>query len=1054
MDTQRGFNKTILATTIASILFSFTTQNTFAAQNDDEDDTTEVIKVVGVKGAQFTARETKRLAHSIVDAIAAEDIGKLPDATLTDSLQRITGVQIQRSAGEGSSLSIRGMQQVSVLLNGEQFLAAGNLYSAQPDFTDVPAQLLRAATVYKSTEVSNAQSGITGTIDIETFRPFDFSEGFNSAVGAELSRGEISKENDHTVNGLISWRNDNIGVMVSAVTGVRNLANDYAGRASGDPGGFEMGPGSEFNGQWTVTHGHGFEFFNAADERERNGINASLQADLGNGLKVLVEGFYTDATEYKRSVGLNISNRWQGQGSTSAYQQSLWAPRYSDPNGWSGANIAVPTGAAQTITGEDGRQWVVGSQYDVEPLWIYSNTKNQKFRTGSKNFNFQLDFDNGSPLTGGLRFVAAKANNNSTLATVQGGINNFRGDTVQQLYGHFYPAQTIADYGLTLDPDRLDEVGVDGGRYVLPNPLGYAEDPNLTMQYNGFKTEWGGFDTPIAGGLGNVGLAQYMANKDSWIKEGLQMELNNDTESSMRASSGFAKYTFDDSMVKDIEFGVRKSTRTVSKEDYDYWAQFYVDSDNRITSPDFPTASNITGCYAQWRSIDQKFDGGASGSECSAGERLAGAEDDPTSFIPYFILPPQGLDSNEGEKAIFVEDLGDYVSGIPGFWATDPHSLDNAEDYNRAVFGDIKKIINPGTSYDIDLDEATAYFKANFETDVLVGSLGFRYVKTDIKANIYETTPITRTNGGSVYYTGRQLQEKSRSYFLPTFNMSYMPTDDWVFRMSLSRNKQDLDLNQYGSSLTIFTGPDPDDATQRVPSGWNSAGSIDLEPWLTDNYDLSAEYYFGEASMAAIGAFLVKIDTFVETQQSDLTVEYNGKTYTITGTGPVEGNGGEVKGIELGTKLAFSDLFGEDSVLGNFGIDANYTYSPSERPGNASDVRGDKYPFANNSEHTYNFVAWYQQGPIQARVAVNGRSERFDRDFMGEYGFATYTPSSTYVDINFSYDVMENVTVYLQGSNITGEDYEQVYRLADGVEQQGFIYDNEARYNLGVRAKF
>ncbi|MDN4501164.1 TonB-dependent receptor [Alteromonadaceae bacterium BrNp21-10] len=1053
MSYQRGFKKNILATAVASCLVSVSAGNAIAAENDNEE-VTEIIQITGVKGAQFTARETKRTASSIVDAIAAEDIGKLPDATLTDSLQRITGVQIQRSAGEGSSLSIRGMQQVSVLLNGEQFLAAGNLFSAQPNFNDVPAQLLKAATVYKSTDVSNAQSGITGTIDIETFRPLDFKDGFSSAVGAELSRGSISKTTDHTVNGLIAWRNDDIGVLFSAVTGVRNLANDYAGRASGDPNGFEMGPGSNFNGQWTVTHGHGFEYFSAEDDRDRTGINGSIQADLGNGIKVLVEGFYTDALEYKRSVGLNISNRWQGQGSTSDYQKSLWHSRYSDPNGWSGANIAVPTAASETITGADGRQWIVGSEYDVEALWIYSNTKNQKVKTASKNFNFQLDFDNGSPLTGGLRLVAGKANNNSTLATVQGGINNFRQDTVQQLNGHFYPVSAIEDYGLTLDPDRLDEVGVDGGRFVLPNPYGYGEDPNLHVAYNGFDAAWSGFDQTINGGLGNASVAQYMANKDSWIKEGLQMEINNDTESSMRAASGFAKYSFDDSMIKDVEFGVRQSTRSVSKEDYDYWAQFYVDSDNRITSPEFPSASNIVGCYAQWRSIDQLFNGGGSGSECSAGERMVGAEGDATSFTPYFILPPQGLDANQGETAVFIEDLGDHVSGIPGFWAVDPRSLDNAEDYNRAVFGDIKKIINPGTSYDIDIDEATAYFVANFETDSIIGSIGARYIKTDIAANIYETTPITRTNGGSVYYSGRQLQEKSRSFFLPTFNMTYTPNDEWAFRVAVSRNKQDLDLNQYGSSLTIFTGPDPDDATQRVPSGWNSSGSIDLEPWLSTNYDVSAEYYFGEASMAAIGGFWVDIDTFVETQGSQMTVDYNGRTYTIDGTGPVEGNGGEVKGIELGTKLALSDVVGSDSFLSSFGIDANYTYSPSERPGESSSVTGEKYPFANNSEHTYNLVVWYQEGPLQGRIAVNGRSERFDRDFMGQYGFSTYTPSSTYMDMNVSYDVMEDVTVYLQGSNLTGEDYEQVYRLADGVEQQGFVYDNEARYSVGVRAKF
>src|SRR5690606_18597606 len=100
--------------------------------------------------------------------------------------------------------------------------------------------------------------------------------------------------------------------------------------------------------------------------------------------------------------------------------------------------------------------------------------------------------------------------------------------------------------------------------------------------------------------------------------------------------------------------------------------------------------------------------------------------------------------------------------------------------------------------------------------------------------------------------------------------------------------------------------------------------------------------------------------------------------------------------------------------LSSTGFEFNYTYSPSERLGDQfSDVEGEKYPFANNSEHTYNLIAWYQQDRIQARIALNGRSERFITPYDGNFAYATYAPDEQYLDMNFSYDVLDNVTVYL-----------------------------------------
>ena len=120
------------------------------AANPDEPNTLSVVEVVGVRASQMRAIELKRTAQNIQDSNTAESIGQLPDVTLTDALQRITGVQINRDAGTGTSVDVRGLPQVGTMLNGEVFITPDQIDSQQPDFTMLPATLFRGVDVLKS----------------------------------------------------------------------------------------------------------------------------------------------------------------------------------------------------------------------------------------------------------------------------------------------------------------------------------------------------------------------------------------------------------------------------------------------------------------------------------------------------------------------------------------------------------------------------------------------------------------------------------------------------------------------------------------------------------------------------------------------------------------------------------------------------------------------------------------------------------------------------------------------------------------------------------------
>src|SRR5690348_5078602 len=132
--------------------------------------TLSVVEVVGVRASQMRAIELKRTAQDIQDSITAESIGQLPDVTITDALQRVTGVQVNRDAGVGTTVDVRGLPEVGTMLNGEVFITPDQIDSQQPDFTMLPATLFRGVDVLKSKTASTTDGGISGALDLHTYR--------------------------------------------------------------------------------------------------------------------------------------------------------------------------------------------------------------------------------------------------------------------------------------------------------------------------------------------------------------------------------------------------------------------------------------------------------------------------------------------------------------------------------------------------------------------------------------------------------------------------------------------------------------------------------------------------------------------------------------------------------------------------------------------------------------------------------------------------------------------------------------------------------------------
>lgn len=140
----------------------------------------QVVEISGIRKSLDTSLGMKRDARGIVDGIVAEDIGKFPDTNLAESMQRISGVSIDRSLGEGSRVTVRGVGPDFnlVLLNGRQMpvssiqaTAASN--SRSFDFANLAAESVSALEVYKTGRSSTPVGGLGATVNIKTGRPFD-----------------------------------------------------------------------------------------------------------------------------------------------------------------------------------------------------------------------------------------------------------------------------------------------------------------------------------------------------------------------------------------------------------------------------------------------------------------------------------------------------------------------------------------------------------------------------------------------------------------------------------------------------------------------------------------------------------------------------------------------------------------------------------------------------------------------------------------------------------------------------------------------------------------
>jgi TonB-dependent receptor len=278
----------------------------------------EEIVVTGIRAGITQAIEVKADAGSIVEAISAEDIGKLPDTSIAESISRLPGITSQRAEGRASAISLRGTDPgfTSALLNGREQVSTGDNRSVE--FDQYPSELINQVVVYKTPDAQLVGQGLAGTIDLRTVRPLDYGR---QAIVLNLrgernshSSGDLGADYDDTgYRASFSYIDQFMDGKLGVAFGYARLNSPIATKGFGTyepwkPMGDDGNPNTSPGFPSTALKTDGMKVRTDMGETVRDGLMASVQYQPNDFYNTTVDAYYStmDQTDNARSIEVNL----------------------------------------------------------------------------------------------------------------------------------------------------------------------------------------------------------------------------------------------------------------------------------------------------------------------------------------------------------------------------------------------------------------------------------------------------------------------------------------------------------------------------------------------------------------------------------------------------------------------------------------------------------------------------------------------------------------------------------------------------------------------------
>ncbi|MCA0978545.1 TonB-dependent receptor [Qipengyuania flava] len=276
----------------------------------DPDAADDVIVVTGFRASLESAVAEKKLSEQIVESITAEDIGKLPDASIGESIARLPGLTAQRLNGRANVVAIRGFGPdfSQTLLNGREQTTTSDNRSVELD--QYPSEIVNQVVVYKSPTASLVGQGLVGTIDIRTIRPLETGERI-LAVGARGSWADIgalnagSNEFGYRVNGTYvdQFADDTLGISLAA-----SYVDEPYQLQEFNAWGYDT---ANVGGQDAALIG-GSKSYVTSTQLKRLGLNGTIQYQPIPQLTFTVDGFYSNFDDDQTKRGLELPLAYGG----------------------------------------------------------------------------------------------------------------------------------------------------------------------------------------------------------------------------------------------------------------------------------------------------------------------------------------------------------------------------------------------------------------------------------------------------------------------------------------------------------------------------------------------------------------------------------------------------------------------------------------------------------------------------------------------------------------------------------------------------------------------
>jgi len=1012
-----------------------TTQQT-QQQTASDATTLDTIVVTGIRSSLNQAMGIKRDAAGVVDAISAEDIGKFPDTNLAESLQRVTGISIERRDGEGAQVTARGFgpQFNMVTLNGRQmpgadaFGAAGQVAVGGVDggtrafnFAQLAAEAINGIEVYKTSQAQVASGGMGATINILTDKPFNH-EGIVASAGAKLVSDESQPfDSDLTpeLSGIFSYTNADktFGVGLSAssqkrkggsVQATENYWNvqPWTGTMPGDP---DIVNAPAIGDLYARPNDLRYAF----SEFERERVNA----------QAVVQFAPTDSLTFTLDYTYSTNEIREDRG-----EQGMWLQnsQYTDVEFDTSGAVATPVYIREIAGTKD--------------FGLEQQRNMQKYKLGSLGLNavwdvnddFRLTFDAhnsknesrpNDPLTGGGSIFASVAGTNNCTTGPHCG-----GSWVQELvFNNGLPVGTSTWY-----PSTADALAGTNGDV---NP-GFVE--------------------------GEIGSQVLRVNAQTQVSEIKQGRID-------------GEWAFDTGR---FQFGVDSSKasthRLQAAENYSAlgdWGVANVDSDVANGLMDLLQPVDITGMFDDYNIGDTngawRGDAGelaqwaADHYGAGIGVSAQNAADDRVeekTNAAYFQVQLEGelggmrTNTRIGVRYEKTKVVSTSVIAIPEAieWS--------ANNDFRIVLSDEKQSFSEKSSYSYVLPSLD--FSIDF-TDSLKGRASFGQ-------------SIARAPYGNLYAGPGTAQQPSGSVLLdPSVRAS--GNDQNPALKPLESNNLDLALEWYfadasyvsltywNKSVTNFIG---NGVTQQTLYGLTDPTSgPDAQAALDFLTSQACFDQVGAANVAACSANDTSLFTALALLRNDpaglaafdgtgaqqlateaaynLVGEADDPLYLFNVNRPVNQNQSKLHGWELGGQYFFGDT--------GFGVLANYTIVNGDVGyDDSGDPNIDQFSLTGLSD-TANAMFMFEKYGWSVRLAYNWRDEYLILANQGGSRNPYYVEAYDQWDLSVNYALNDHWSFGLEAINLTGEDVRWHARTDKQIVK---LADQDPRYMLGVRYKF